>query len=261
MVNPSSISNPSSDQVNGDVGFGTSGRPPDIVIVDGKPPGSPTNQGLQSVIGRGQREKLVNFLGSDSVQAVVDVEFEQASGHEGIQRPVGHPPSFKDKLIGVKRSENGGSTIKDLDVEVKDEDYGHMKESCGVPVVAANKEDNSMAQRNPQELYGPWMQVVNRKRRNVSTMNNSGLPSRGAKPMNIEGSRFDILSQEPENALDLADASLSTGVLEREVEVTVMGSKKGRAKAGKETSAERGMREEVKFGEDNNGRFRLRGGG
>ncbi|KAK9026641.1 hypothetical protein V6N11_039476 [Hibiscus sabdariffa] len=196
MVNPSSISNPSSDQVNGDVGFGTSGRPPDIVIVDGKPPGSPTNQGLQSVIGRGQREKLVNFLGSDSVQAVVDVEFEQASGHEGIQRPVGHPPSFKDK-----------------------------------------------------------------KRRNVSTMNNSGLPSRGAKPMNIEGSRFDILSQEPENALDLADASLSTGVLEREVEVTVMGSKKGRAKAGKETSAERGMREEVKFGEDNNGRFRLRGGG
>ncbi|KAL4348355.1 hypothetical protein GQ457_17G006980 [Hibiscus cannabinus] len=343
------------------------------------------------------------------MQTLVDVDFEDASGHEGSQRPEGLTPSFKDKLIGMNNSQNGGSAIKELDVEVKEEDvcfgdgselpeiwfsdrphdaidaklaksmivrllgrpigyrelwncihalwnpvgeislidldneyylvwfaieddfhklyseedhpshimvwvrlpklhyryytkslfkyivvtigdvvrvdynteegkrgrfahlaiivdlekslisgiiidgkrqyieyegfpsiyfkcgkYGHMKESCGVPVVAVNTDDNSAAQRNPQELYGPWMQVVNRKRRNVSIANNSGFRSRGSKPTNIEGSRFEILSQEPENVFERADGSLNAGVLDREVEGAIMGSREGRAKDGKE---------------------------
>ncbi|KAL4272914.1 hypothetical protein GQ457_13G010250 [Hibiscus cannabinus] len=387
------MGNPSNGQVNGIVGLGTSGRPPDSAEVVGKPPltvtpDPPPDQGLQPAIERGQREKLVTFLGSDSMQTVVDVDFEDASGHGGNQGPGGLTPSFKDKLIGINNSENGGSAIKELDVEVKEEDvrfgggselpeiwfsdrvheaidaklaksmivrllgrpigyralwnrihalwspvgeislidldneyylvrfaieddfhkvlsggpwviygsyltvqpwsrhfnseedhpshimvwvrlpklpyryytkslfkyiaatigdivrvdynteegkrgrsarlaiivdlkkplisgiiidgkrqdieydglpsicfkcgkYGHMKESCGVPVVAVNTHDNSAAQRNPQELYGPWMQVVNRKRRNVSIANALGVLSRGSKPTNIEGSRFE----------------------------------------------------------------------
>ncbi|KAK8610959.1 hypothetical protein V6N13_131026 [Hibiscus sabdariffa] len=236
MVNPTSIGNSSNDQINGVVGLSTSGRPPDSTEVVGKPPSTvtpdpPPAQGLQPAIERGQREKLVTFLDSDSVLAMVDVDFEDVSGHEGSQRHEGLTPSFKDKLIGMNNSAKGGSAIKELDVEVKEED-----ESCGDPVVAVNTDASSAAQRNPQELYGPWMQVVNRKRRNVSIANNSRFLSRGSKPTNIEGSRFEILSQKPENVFKRADGSLNAGVLDREVEGAIMSSREGRAMDGKDVN-------------------------
>ncbi|KAL4284922.1 hypothetical protein GQ457_16G024930 [Hibiscus cannabinus] len=87
-----------------------------------------------------------------------------------------------------------------------------------------------------KELYGPWMQVVNRKRRNVAIVNSSGVPSRGSRPTNIEGLRFEILSQEPENVFERADGSLNTGVLDKEVEGVIMCYREGRAKDGNEVN-------------------------
>ncbi|KAK8477923.1 hypothetical protein V6N11_014334 [Hibiscus sabdariffa] len=187
MVNPTSIGNSSNDQINGVVGLSTSGRPPDSTEVVGKPPSTvtpdpPPAQGLQPAIERGQREKLVTFLDSDSVLAMVDVDFEDVSGHEGSQRHEGLTPSFKDKLIGMNNSAKGG------------------------------------------------------KRRNVSIANNSRFLSRGSKPTNIEGSRFEILSQKPENVFKRADGSLNAGVLDREVEGAIMSSREGRAMDGKDVN-------------------------
>ncbi|KAK8659267.1 hypothetical protein V6N13_029474 [Hibiscus sabdariffa] len=51
-----------------------------------------------------------------------DIDFEDAGGHGDNQRPRDHAPSFKDKLLGMTNSAKGGSTITELDVEVKDED-------------------------------------------------------------------------------------------------------------------------------------------
>ncbi|KAK8671986.1 hypothetical protein V6N13_110364 [Hibiscus sabdariffa] len=48
-------------------------------------------------------------------------------------------------------------------------------ESCAVSEGATDKDNSSVEQRNPQELYGPWMQVVNKRRKNMSTLHKSGL--------------------------------------------------------------------------------------
>ncbi|KAL4282241.1 hypothetical protein GQ457_03G010920 [Hibiscus cannabinus] len=433
--NPNSFRNPINGQGTGVVGLSTSGRPPDSVEIVGQPFQTETTdpslaQGLQPDIERGQREKLVTFLGADSLKTVGDVDFEDAGGHGDNQRPRDRVPSFKDKLIGMNNSTKGGSSIKELDVKVKDEDvrvggggelpeiwfsdrvheaidaklaksiivrllgkpigyralwnrihalwnpvgeislidldneyylvrfaiednfhkvlsggpwviygsyltvqpwsrhfkseedhpshimvwvhlpklpyryytkslfkyiaatigdvvrvdynteegkrgrfarlaiivdlkkplisgiiidgkrqdieyeglpliffkcgkYGHMKESCGVSVVAVNTHDNSDTQRNPKELYGPWMQVVNRKRKIVPSASNTVIPSRGPRSMTIEGSRFEVLSQEQENVVERVNGSLNAGILDREVADVVMDSREVNDTAGR----------------------------
>ncbi|KAL4332531.1 hypothetical protein GQ457_07G011940 [Hibiscus cannabinus] len=412
-----------------------SGRPSDSVEIVGQPFQTGTidpslAQGVQPDTERSQREKLVTFLGADNLKTIGDIDLEDASGHGDSQRPRDHVPSFKDKLIGINNSEKKGSSIKELDVEVKDEDvrvggggelpeiwfsdrvheaidaklaksmivrllgkpigyralwnrihalwnpvgeislidldneyylvrfaieddfhkvlsggpwviygsyltvqpwsrhfiseedhpshimvwvrlpklpyryytkslfkyivatignvvrvdynteegkrgrfarlaiivdlkkplilgilidgksqdieyeglplicfkcgkYGHMKENCGVSVVAVNTHDNSDTPRNPKDLYGPWMQVVHRKRRNVPSASNIGIPSRGPRPMTIGGSWFEVLSQEHENVVERVDGSLNAAILDREVTDVVMGSREVHDRAGR----------------------------
>ncbi|KAL4272884.1 hypothetical protein GQ457_13G009590 [Hibiscus cannabinus] len=77
------------------------------------------------------------------------------------------------------------------------------------------------------------MQVVHRKRKNVPSASNMGVPSRGPRPMTIEGSRFEVLSQEHENVVERVDGSLNAGILDREVTDVVMGSREVHDTAGR----------------------------
>ncbi|KAL4368982.1 hypothetical protein GQ457_05G017200 [Hibiscus cannabinus] len=99
--------------------------------------------------------------------------------------------------------------------------YEHMKEMCGVSEIAMERENNFTEQRNPQELYGPWMQVVNRRRRNVSNVTNRETPGRGVRLVATLGSRYDILADEPETVTEREDAPMSVGMMGDEVEIWI----------------------------------------
>ncbi|KAK8716607.1 hypothetical protein V6N13_043913 [Hibiscus sabdariffa] len=114
-----------------------------------------------------------------------------------------------------------------------------MKENCGVSEVVTKKENSTTEQRNPHELYGSWMQVVNKRRRKVSNLNNSGAPIRSAKSTDNLGSRFDALSEEHENIIDLEDASLTVGFTGSEVEAKESEFMEAKEKVGIENVAGR----------------------
>ncbi|KAL4363646.1 hypothetical protein GQ457_04G012640 [Hibiscus cannabinus] len=71
--------------------------------------------------------------------------------------------------------------------------YGHMKEACGGADVRSETTISSADQRDPKELYGPWMQVVNRRRRNSTVVR--GVVHENPKAMDNYGSRFAALSE------------------------------------------------------------------
>ncbi|KAL4297759.1 hypothetical protein GQ457_12G019230 [Hibiscus cannabinus] len=102
--------------------------------------------------------------------------------------------------------------------------YGHGKERCGVPKETTDKNNSVVEQRNPTELYGPWMQVVNRKRRNTYSPNTTRNLVRSAKPTDKVGSHFAELF-ETENVIELEDDSLNVGVTEGDMEAQVLRSK------------------------------------
>ncbi|KAK8686736.1 hypothetical protein V6N13_125756 [Hibiscus sabdariffa] len=94
--------------------------------------------------------------------------------------------SFKDTLLGRSGLSIGGSVILELDVE----------ESCGVVEPTLAEKRNLVKKRDPAELYGPWMQVVNRRRRNGNIQNNLGVKSGQSKSKDDTGSRFSVLGEE-----------------------------------------------------------------
>ncbi|KAL4297736.1 hypothetical protein GQ457_12G008990 [Hibiscus cannabinus] len=68
--------------------------------------------------------------------------------------------------------------------------YGHAKEVCGVTEPAPGS-DTITDKRKPEDLYGPWMQVVNRRRRNVGNQN-LGVNGGARKEKDTRGSRFTL---------------------------------------------------------------------
>ncbi|KAL4272499.1 hypothetical protein GQ457_13G019110 [Hibiscus cannabinus] len=74
--------------------------------------------------------------------------------------------------------------------------FGHSKEHCSGDKPAEGDKGEVTEKRNPTELYGPWMQVVNRRRRpgTNSMKNDRGV---GAEPSRVaRGSRFAVLEEE-----------------------------------------------------------------
>ncbi|KAK9012088.1 hypothetical protein V6N11_040158 [Hibiscus sabdariffa] len=82
-------------------------------------------------------------------------------------------------------------------------------------------------------------EVVNKRRRKVSNLNNSGAPIRSAKSTDNLGSRFDALSEEHENIIDLEDASLTVGFTGSEVEAKESEFMEAKEKVGIENVAGR----------------------
>ncbi|KAL4351495.1 hypothetical protein GQ457_06G009470 [Hibiscus cannabinus] len=80
--------------------------------------------------------------------------------------------------------------------------YGHAKEYCGVVEAPAITEENAHALRNPEDLYGPWMQVVNRRRRNVNISGSSGGNEGSTVAREARGSRFAALATEITNVVE-----------------------------------------------------------
>ncbi|KAK8655402.1 hypothetical protein V6N13_107980 [Hibiscus sabdariffa] len=90
--------------------------------------------------------------------------------------------SFRDIMAGEARSPVRSPAIEDLDVEVIDEDA--MK-------VTQPRLDSD----GKEELYGPWMHVVNRKKKKAKTRKDV-IPSIGGSDAHgrIYGSRFNALA-------------------------------------------------------------------
>ncbi|KAL4291711.1 hypothetical protein GQ457_14G003420 [Hibiscus cannabinus] len=72
--------------------------------------------------------------------------------------------------------------------------YGHAEEVCGATEPAPGT-DTITDKRKPDDLYGPWMQVVNRRRRNVGNLN-LGVNGGARKEQDTRGSRFTVLLYE-----------------------------------------------------------------
>ncbi|KAK8586553.1 hypothetical protein V6N13_010142 [Hibiscus sabdariffa] len=125
-----------------------------------------------------------------------------ADAGEQLHRMVNPSISFKQSLMGTSDKQRASELIEELDVDITDADcgkYGHAKEVCGVPELALVT-DKTSDQRKPEDLYGPWMQVVNRRRRNVGNLN-LGVNGGTRKERDTRGSRFTVLL--PENPLEV----------------------------------------------------------
>ncbi|KAL4323225.1 hypothetical protein GQ457_11G016430 [Hibiscus cannabinus] len=72
--------------------------------------------------------------------------------------------------------------------------YGHAKEVCRVTEPTPGS-DTVTDKRKPEELYGPRMQVVNRRRRNAGNQN-LGVNGRARTGKDTRGSRFSVLAEE-----------------------------------------------------------------
>ncbi|KAK8549668.1 hypothetical protein V6N13_073449 [Hibiscus sabdariffa] len=113
-------------------------------------------------------------------------------------------PTFKDKLLGSTGITKGVAPLSDLDVDVREED-----ESYGITPKIVEDDIGSNSNRDPNELYGPWMKVVDRWRKmgqqkrdmGRAISNDSGKPGRG--------SRFETLADD----LDQNDAGAANTVL------------------------------------------------
>ncbi|KAK8666029.1 hypothetical protein V6N13_006182 [Hibiscus sabdariffa] len=166
------------------------GRPPDSgmcvdVPVSLERPGSPIAVDLQPSIKKGR----------SLVSPVSDVLMK-----EGVL------PHSRN-LGGLPLTESGDR--QDIEYEGLPEicfkcgKYGHAKDVYGITSPATSvAEDNAL--RNLDELYGPWMQVSNRKRRNGQSRKDLDNGSKDkAKSVN-SGSRFSALAiaQDPDIIVD-----------------------------------------------------------
>ncbi|KAK8686323.1 hypothetical protein V6N13_125348 [Hibiscus sabdariffa] len=166
----------------------------------------------------------------------MDIEPGEGEDLLAHQVSMGHAVSFKDKLLGAKKPEEGKLSITELDVEVKAEDvrtggsselpeickYGHMKESCGSQEIAMDNVSNEVGQRNPTELYGPWMQVVNKMRRNTPNPTSARVVDRNIRDPERSGSRFAALAGEHESIIEVEDGLERVAATELEVEEQVV---------------------------------------
>ncbi|KAL4352985.1 hypothetical protein GQ457_06G016350 [Hibiscus cannabinus] len=95
--------------------------------------------------------------------------------------------------------------------------YGQMKESCGIPEVVMDTVHNEVEQRNLMELYGPWMQVVNKRRRNSSNPSTSRVVDRNTRNTERLGSRFVALAEEHDSIIEVEDDLVRVAATDTEV--------------------------------------------
>ncbi|KAL4272707.1 hypothetical protein GQ457_13G011180 [Hibiscus cannabinus] len=83
--------------------------------------------------------------------------------------------------------------------------YGHSKDVCGQEF-SRDTPANGKEVRDPKELYGPWMQVANRRGRVVESRKNSNVHNTRIRVTENRGSRFTILQDPKEVELEFEQA-------------------------------------------------------
>ncbi|KAL4285489.1 hypothetical protein GQ457_16G010300 [Hibiscus cannabinus] len=111
--------------------------------------------------------------------------------------------------------------------------FGHVQEACGKEdVVVENVAAVEEITRDPKDLYGPWMQVVNRGRRPVGSRgfgaSNVGRGRRGV----LSGSRFAVLEEDMGQAGGTMDAVQVEGESRDQVDETIPVEKVGNTSSG-----------------------------
>ncbi|KAK8713963.1 hypothetical protein V6N13_149165 [Hibiscus sabdariffa] len=99
-------------------------------------------------------------------------------------------PSFKEKLMGATGCIRDTVNLSVLDVDVRDEDV-----RIGVPT-KVTEDIEASACRDPNALYGPWMQVIDRRRKvgmQKKVMGRMGSSNSGKL---VHGSRFGVLMED-----------------------------------------------------------------
>ncbi|KAK8627761.1 hypothetical protein V6N13_135363 [Hibiscus sabdariffa] len=94
--------------------------------------------------------------------------------------------SFRDSLLGKDGGRSTLQTISELDVE----------DLCGKDTAGIKNPEVEVG-RDPKELYGPWMQVTNRRRRGSGSHKNVDTTTTAMTAPVTRGSRFAIL-QDPQ---------------------------------------------------------------
>ncbi|KAK8677046.1 hypothetical protein V6N13_142602 [Hibiscus sabdariffa] len=100
-----------------------------------------------------------------------------------------------------------------------------MKDSCGVSEVSPGMESNKGEHSNPNELYGPWMQVVNRRRMNANLTGNTGMLNKNSKLPTNTGSRFAALDEMNEDFVNMEAVNHSIDHTDIGAGTTKQGSK------------------------------------
>ncbi|KAK8637321.1 hypothetical protein V6N13_064744 [Hibiscus sabdariffa] len=97
---------------------------------------------------------------------------------------------------------------------------GGYQESCGVSEVTTVDGDNTSEQRNLENLYGSWMHVVNKRRRNVNIQGSSGMNESHdvvedrVEPQSIENNEVRAISREVQVANTVRSSGVSVSTSE-----------------------------------------------
>ncbi|KAK8647818.1 hypothetical protein V6N13_121545 [Hibiscus sabdariffa] len=201
MENPNSLANPAQGaMINGDVLVGNpGGRPPEDIVLDGnlnslERPGSPILVVDQPGCKRGRMDDglmedlidpedgLGNLMTEGDRRTTMVMEDDGRTKHlmQGSKENV---MSFKDTLLGKSNGPNSAQALSELDVE----------ETCGLTEVTTDIGEPGVEARDPKALYGPWMQVTNRRRRNDTNQSATNLNKGTGEIKNPMGSRFAAL--------------------------------------------------------------------
>ncbi|KAK8704799.1 hypothetical protein V6N13_048411 [Hibiscus sabdariffa] len=134
--------------------------------------GDGSHQGMQGLVAKVPNDPPASFVSGVAVGGDAFVATAKAS--------------FWDMLMGDNSPVIPARQLSDLVVEVLEAD--ESSNATTVPEAAGGS-------RKPEDLYGPWMQVVNRRRRPVASKNEKS----GLQPDQLtsrkSGSRFESLSE------------------------------------------------------------------
>ncbi|KAL4384625.1 hypothetical protein GQ457_15G012350 [Hibiscus cannabinus] len=111
--------------------------------------------------------------------------------------------------------------------------FGHVQEACGKEdVVVENVAAVEEVTRDPKDLYGPWMQVVNRGRRPVGSRGfGASNVGRGRSGV-LSASRFAVLEKDMEQAGGTMDAVQVEGESRDQADKTIPVEKVGNTSSG-----------------------------
>ncbi|KAK8713471.1 hypothetical protein V6N13_148687 [Hibiscus sabdariffa] len=164
---------------NGRTSGNQGGCPPDGTTIVDMPvtlerQGLPVAPELQSVQKKGRSEEETMIVEDTSMEGLGDAGRGPGDSPPVVMQSEARDPSlptlsFKDKLLGNLGFSKQTQYVEELDMEVWDEDvrFGNSKENCGGDGVKENTQEVISMKRDPTELYGPRMQVVNRRRRAI----------------------------------------------------------------------------------------------
>ncbi|KAK8671109.1 hypothetical protein V6N13_037717 [Hibiscus sabdariffa] len=225
-----------------------SGRLPDKVInVDIltplERPGSPFSEEIQRASKRGKNHASYspNLLSprqneradfDTSMMEIGEVHNNKDSARYMGDLDTGVHPSFRDILAGKESQIAPRPAVEDLDVEVLAEDV-QLVHSSEVSGIEEPMNRDAVASKTvtlgQEELYKPWMQATNRRRRATNSLKTSmNAVNSGKQPLTdkLGGSRFHVLAAIDRDVVEVSDEMDIQGDLdilkEREIDAHML---------------------------------------